>query len=130
MPSRLFRAFVTLATLAVVWLVASPAQAAAPVCDPRGAIMFAPAPQMQDPEQSLDVVAPCDGRADDPLAGRHVVPRRGTALDFSSSSQDPAIAGRFFVPLAAPLARLPAPEAALARPPNGVRSALERPPRG
>ena len=130
MPRRLLRAFVTLATLAVAWLVASPAQAAAPVCDPRGAVMFAPAPQMQDPEQSLDVVAPCDGRAKDPLASRHVVPGRGPLLDFASSSPDPATAGAFFVPLAAPLARVPAPEAALARPPNGVRSALERPPRG
>jgi hypothetical protein len=130
MPSRLLRAFVTLATLAVVWLVASPAKAAAPVCDPRGAIMFAPPPQMQDPEQSLDVVAPCDARAKDPLAARHVVPGRGTPIDFVSSTQEPVTAGAFFVPLAAPLARIPAPEAALARPPNGVRTALERPPRG
>ena len=128
----LLRAFVTLATFAVVWLVASPAQASAgraPVCDPRGAIMFAPPPQMQDPEQSLDVVAPCDGRAPDPLAARQVGPQRGPQIDLSFS-QEPATTNAFVVPLSPPLARIAAPEEALARAPNGVRSALERPPRG
>jgi hypothetical protein len=125
----LLRVFVTLTTFVVVWFVASPAQAAAPVCDPRGAIMFAPPPQMQDPEQSLDVVAPCDGRSEDPLAARTVGPQRGPQLDFSSS-QEPMTSSTLVVALAPPLARIAAPEHALARPPSGVRSALERPPRG
>jgi hypothetical protein len=125
----LLRAFVTLATFAVVWLVASPAQAAAPVCDPRGAIMFAPPPQMQDPEQSLDVVAPCDGRADDPFAAHHVGPQRGPQIELSDS-REPALTNAFVVPLAPPLARIAAPEEDLPRAPAGVRSALERPPRG
>jgi len=124
----LLRAFVTLATFAVVWFVASPAQAAAPVCDPRGAIMFAPPPQMQDPEQSLDVVAPCD-RAEDPFAARQVTPQRGPQIDLSSS-QEPVTPSAFVVPLSPPLARIAAPEEALPRAPAGVRSALERPPRG
>lgn len=124
----LLRAFVTLATFAVVWLVACPAQAAAPVCDPRGAIMFAPAPQMQDLEQSMDVVAPCDGRAEDPLAARQVAPQRGPQIDLSSSHEQ-VTTNAFVIPLVAPLARLAAPEPVLARPPSGVRSALERPPR-
>ena len=125
---RLLRIFVTLATFTVVWMVASPAQAAAPLCDPRGAIMFAPPPQMQDPEQSLDVVAPCDPR-EDPFAIHQVGPQRGSQIQISFS-QEPATTSAFVVPLSPPLARLAAPEAALARPPNGVRSALERPPQG
>ena len=125
----LLRAFVTLATFAVVWMVASPAQAAAPVCDPRGAIMFAPPPQMQDPEQSLDVIAPCDGRAEDPLAVRQATPERGPQIDLSSS-REPVTTTTVLVPLSPPIARIAAPEEALARPPNGVRSALERPPQG
>jgi len=124
----LLRAFVTLATFAVVWFVASPAQAAAPVCDPRGAIMFAPPPQMQDPEQSLDVVAPCD-HAEDPFVARQVTPQRGPQIDLSSS-QEPVTPNAFVVPLSPPLERIAAPEEALPRAPAGVRSALERPPRG
>lgn len=125
---KLLRIFVTLATFTVVWMVASPARAAAPVCDPRGAIMFAPPPQMQDPEQSLDVVAPCDPR-EDPLATRHVGPQRGPQIELSDS-REPALPTALAVPLSPPLARLAAPEEALSRAPNGVRLALERPPRG
>jgi hypothetical protein len=125
----LLRAFVTLATLLVVWTVALPARAAAPVCDPRGAIMFAPPPQMQDPELSLDVVAPCDPRAEDPLAARQVGPQRGPQLDLSSS-REPATTPAFVVPLVPSLERLPIAREAFARPPTGVHSALERPPRG
>lgn len=126
---KLLRIFVTLATFTVVWMVASPAQAAAPVCDPRGAIMFAPPPQMQDPEQSLDVVAPCDGRSEDPLAARQVGPQRGPQLEISFS-HDAATSASVVIALSPPLARTAAPEEALARAPAGVRSALERPPRG
>ena len=126
---KLLRIFVTLATFSVVWMVASPARAAAPLCDPRGAIMFAPPPQMQDPEQSLDVVAACDPRAEDPLAARHVDSQRGPQIQIAFS-QEPATTNPVVVPLSPPLARLAAPEEAFARAPAGVRSALERPPRG
>ena len=126
---KLLRIFVAVTTFAVVWMVASPAQAAAPVCDPRGAIMFAPPPQMQDPEQSLDVVAPCDGRSDDPFAARQAGPQRGPQIEIVDS-REPALTSIVVVPLSPPLARLGAPEEGLPRAPAGVRSALERPPRG
>jgi hypothetical protein len=84
---------------------------------------------MQDPEQSLDVVAPCDGRSDDPFAARQVGPQRGPQIELSDS-REPAMTNPFVVPLVPPLARIAAPEEALARAPAGVRSALERPPRG
>lgn len=121
-----------LATFVVAWLVAPQvawaAPTPAPVCDPRGAIMFAPPPQIQDLEQSLDVVAPCDGRAEDPREAKHVTRGHGTSIDFSSS-QEPATADDLVVPLAAPLARMNAPEPDLTRAPSGVRSDVERPPR-
>lgn len=127
---RLLRIFVALTTFTVVWMVMpKDAQAAAPLCDPRGAITFAPPPQMQDPEQSLDVVAPCDPRAEDPLAARQVDQQRGPQIQIAFS-QEPATTNAIVIPLSPPLARIDAPEAALARTPAGVRSALERPPRG
>ena len=65
MRTRALRLLLTLTTLVVVWLVASPAMASegtlaslankAPLCDPRGAITFAPPPQMQEPTSSLDI---------------------------------------------------------------------------
>lgn len=125
---RLLSAF---ATFVVAWLVAPQAAWAAspaPVCDPRGAIMFAPPPQIQDLEQSLDVVAPCDGRAADPREATQVTRGHRAQIELSSS-QEPATADAVVVPLAAPLARVRAPEAALARAPSGVRSDVERPPR-
>lgn len=129
---RMLRLVSALATFVVAWLVAPrvvwAAHSAAPVCDPRGAITFAPPPQMQDPEQSLDVVAPCDGRAEDPREARHVTRGHRAQIDLSAS-QEPAVAGDVVVPVAAPLARVCAPEAALARAPSGVRSDVERPPR-
>lgn len=126
---RIFRVFATLAAFAVAWLVASPARAGAPVCDPRGAITFAPPPQIQDLEQSLDVVDPCDGRAEDTRDARHVTRgHRGGIFDFSSA-QEHATESAVVVPIAAPLARVRAPGTALLRAPPGVRSDVERPPR-
>jgi hypothetical protein len=125
---KLLRIFVTLATFTVVWMVASPARAAAPVCDPRGAIMFAPPPQMQDPEQSLEVVAPCDPR-EDPFAARHVGPQRGPQIEISDS-REPALTSAIVVALVPTLERMPIAREVLSRAPTGVRSALERPPRG
>jgi hypothetical protein len=73
---------VAFATALAVWAVAAPARAEAPLCDPHGATGIAPAPQLQQPETSIDVGAPpedCsdllalttafdDGRAPEPSA--------------------------------------------------------------
>ena len=57
--SRAFlRLVVAVAAASCVWLVAIPAAWAsslAPQCDHRGAITFAPPPQLQPPEQSIDM---------------------------------------------------------------------------
>jgi hypothetical protein len=132
--SRLLRVLVTLTTFIVVWLVARPAMAmmdGAPVCDPRGAAGFAPPPQFQDPEQSLDIVTNDDDCTQSPLESRHVVPsHRAPATDFSSTSQDPAAAGASVVIERAVGGLLPAPDASEVLPRSGFRDAVERPPRG
>ena len=55
-----------LAAFTVVWLVVFEREAlalststSAPVCDARGAITFAPPPQIQDEERSIDIPADC-----------------------------------------------------------------------
>jgi hypothetical protein len=61
MFSRWCRLFVAFAAAFAVWSIATPAFAGAPLCDPRGATVMAPAPQLQEPETSIDVgVAPDD----------------------------------------------------------------------
>jgi hypothetical protein len=129
MSRKLLHAFVTLATFLVAWLVAPSASATpnrAPVCDPRGAIGFAPPPQIQDTEQSLDIPADCVEIG--LFETQHVTPGRGAPVDFSVSSEAAA-------PTASPLLdlvfeeRLPLAITVEARPPPGVRSSLDRPPR-
>jgi hypothetical protein len=129
MRRKLVHAFVTLATFMVVWLVTSPARAfsdRAPVCDPRGAIGFAPPPQIQDAELSLDIPADCADIS--PLESKNFMPGRGAPIDFSSS-QEPASVTTPALPVLVLAERLPVRITTCARPPPGVRSPLERPPR-
>lgn len=127
---KLVRALVAVATFAVVWLVVSPASALprrAPVCDPRGAIGFAPPPQFQDLELSLDVPPECvdDGLFD----ARSVVPGRSAQVDFSIS-HDPLLATSPVVAAPAAAERLGARASERGGPRAAIRSPLERPPRG
>jgi hypothetical protein len=128
---RLLRVLVTLTTFVVVWLVAHPAMAmdGAPVCDPRGAANFAPPPQFQDPEQSLDIVTNDDDCTSSPLETRHVVPRHAPPIDAPSTSQEPAAAGAAIVVPRGAGDLLPAPDACEVTPRSGFRGAVERPPR-
>lgn len=132
MRRRLARIFVTLATLVVAWLVTSPAAAAtsrAPVCDPRGAIGFAPHPQIQDVEQSLDIVTNDDDCTQAPLA-----------LRLATRDRAPMFDGWNAVDWASPVAALPllrdagdpihAPRATRTRARPGISLSIERPPRG
>ncbi|AKU95787.1 hypothetical protein AKJ09_02451 [Labilithrix luteola] len=130
----LLRVFVALTAFVAVWIVApSAARAAsvnaAPVCDPRGAIMFAPPPQMQDPQQSLDIVVNEDDCTQSPLETRHLVSHRAPLLIDSGPAQDPATAN-VATSVADPESELcPAPVASLSFARPGFRSDLERPPR-
>jgi hypothetical protein len=104
----------------------------APLCDPRGAITFASAPQMQDIEVTLDTGLTLDdcfgtthrGDANQAAPGRAPLPS-----DASSASSDAAVL-RAAVVLAAPgreLLPAPGPSTTCSRP--GIRSTVDRPPR-
>jgi hypothetical protein len=60
MVPRWCRNVVAIAAALVAWLVAAPAHASAPLCDPRGATMIAPAPELEAPLTSLDAATPAD----------------------------------------------------------------------
>lgn len=140
---KILSALLAVATFTVVWLVVSPASAAglsaygpdaprmgrtpAPVCDPRGAIGFAPPPQIQDLELSLDIPADCLG--DGLLETRNYVPGHPSQLDLSSS-QEPVAPHTTALPAPELSERLPVRTHVKARLPSGVRVSLERPPRG
>lgn len=125
------------ATLTVVWLIAFEREAlalststTAPVCDARGAIMFAPPPQIQDEERSIDIPADCFSVEINLFDVKTAAPgHHSPALDFSSS-QEPAQSSAmpslrlFFAE------RLPVPVVVSEPLALGVRSSLERPPRG
>lgn len=122
------RAVVTFATLVAVWLVVSPAQAfgSAPVCDPRGATMFAPPPQIQDEERSIDIVDCGDTTPLDDMVNVGEG-RTRASIEWSASS-----AGTLGTPPVVGLCegvRLRAPEGAIERLPRGTLSSVERPPR-
>lgn len=99
----------------------------APVCDPRGAIGFAPPPQIQNAELSLDVPADCVDVS--PLETKNVVPGHPSTSFELSSSQDPAASSVVLFAMLVFAERLPVHAAEQARPPPGIRTSLERPPR-
>jgi hypothetical protein len=130
MPRKLLHAIVAIATFMVVWLVASPASATpnrAPVCDPRGAIGFAPPPQIQDTEQSLDIPADCVEV--NVFDSKYVGQGRGAPPDLTSSTEPVSAVPPLLLDLVF-AERLPAALVIEARPPPGVRASLDRPPRG
>ena len=128
MRRRLLRAVLVVATVMVVWLVVSPARAAnalAPVCDPRGAIGFAPPPQIQDEERSLDIPADCFEVS--PLESKNVVPGSRASIEISFA-QEPAADGERLLVHAPFVMRLPVAETDAVRLPHGVQASLDRPP--
>ena len=123
---KLLSTVLAVMTFAVVWLVVSPAQAMAPLCDPRGAIVFAPPPQIQDEELSLDIPADCVDI--NPLETKNY--ERGCPVHFDfSTSQQPAMRAALTLPDAPFVERLSVRRDEEARPPPGVRGSIERPPR-
>jgi hypothetical protein len=122
--------------MTVVWLIAFEREAlalststSAPVCDVRGAIMFAPPPQMQDEERSIDIPADCFSVEINLFDVKNVVPgQHSPALDFSSS-QEPAQSSTLLSLRLFFAERIPVPVGQSEALPRGVRSSLERPPR-
>ena len=105
----------------------------APLCDVRGATTFAPPPQMQETEVSLDTgltLEDClagfvshDERVLRAGSGRAPLPQE----IFSNS--DPAVMTALATLARAPRELLPVPDASTTCPASGVRSTVDRPPR-
>jgi hypothetical protein len=132
MRRRLLRTLLFIATVAVVWLLVSPSNAwalpsRAPICDPRGAITFAPPPQIQDAEVSLDIPADCfEGVFDLRLVknlehGRSAPPELTSSQESMTSATVPMLAFEF-----SERTKLSFDDDVA--PPRGVRVELERPP--
>ncbi len=139
MRKRLWHVLVTLAAFFAVWLASGRASASsetmankAPLCDARGAITFAPPPQMQELEVSLDVGVPADcfapasaGETRTADNGRAPVP-----LDASANAREPVAHGGGVVVVDAPSVPMPPPDASASCARPGHRSTVDRPPRG
>jgi hypothetical protein len=105
---------------------------AAPLCDPRGATMFAPPPQLQDVEQSLEVSRDCardDGLRtlrDGHQVERHRAPSPGSS---ETTSHEPTLGSSLLLIGRGEGVRVPAPDADRQRSRPGHRTLPERPPR-
>lgn len=136
MRRRLLRTLLLIATVTVAWLLVAPSQAfalprnVAPVCDPRGAITFAPPPQIQDAELSLDIPADClDLAAIDFRLVKNVDHGRNAPPELTSSQESMTGIGALLLGLEFS-ERLPAPSLVEREPEAVDRESLERPPQG
>jgi hypothetical protein len=132
MPSLLMTVMTVPAAAAPVAPLADPFASKAPLCDPRGAITFAPAPQMQDAEASLDsglTFEDCVGSS--PGEKHRVAPGRAPPpVDASTASNDALGTAAAVVTLARSARELlPAPAASTPCFRPGFRSTVDRPPR-
>ena len=121
------RIFVGLLAATFVWLLAPAAHAAAPLCDSRGAITFAPNVVLEEPNASVDVGQDdCSGGATFDLVLDH-----GRGTDAQSSAEDGVRALVAKSPVILPAAPADVLEEAASTfvAPSGVRSRLDRPPR-
>lgn len=104
----------------------------APLCDRRGAITFASAPQMQDVEVTLDTgLTPedCLGGSGAGSEGRAAPGRAPLPIDAASASTDAAVLATAVTLVACGRELLPAPAASATRSRPGIRSTVDRPPR-
>ena len=104
----------------------------APLCDPRGAITFASAPQMQDLEVTLDTgltLDDCFGGAHGSDANQASRGRAPLPSDASSASTDAAVLRTAVVLVASARELLPAPGPGTTCSRPGIRSTVDRPPR-
>jgi hypothetical protein len=122
---------VAFAAALAVWAIATPAFAAAPLCDPRGATGIAPAPQLQEPETSIDVG---DGDATDDC-GVFVVSAESVDDGRAPAPTPPAAVQDQVVPSHAPAISPATSTGSFARDGTsgseraGARSRVDRPPR-
>ncbi|MEO6420701.1 MAG: hypothetical protein ABIP39_14915 [Polyangiaceae bacterium] len=120
------RVVVAAACALCVWLITTPAQAAAPQCDTRGATTFAPAPTLQAPMTSIDVgdAAPeCESAW---LAD--LLEQRSSSPDQGQEVAQTVLSGAS-LKFTAPSTRTNGLELPEGHPLTGVRFPLDRPPR-
>lgn len=104
----------------------------APLCDPRGATTFAPPPQMQDVEVSLDsglTLEECLASLRDDAVKRAAPGRAPLPFDASGASSDAAVIATRVMLAACARELLPAPVASTSCSRPGIRSTVDRPPR-
>jgi hypothetical protein len=104
----------------------------APLCDPRGAITFASAPQMQDPEASIDTgltLDDCFSASRDGDVNRAAPGRAPLPNDAQSASSDAVVLATRVMLAACARELLPAPVASTSCSRPGIRSTVDRPPR-
>jgi hypothetical protein len=131
MFSRWARIFVACATALVAWLVAAPAYAAAPLCDPRGATAIAPAPQLQEPLTSIDVGARDENEcSESPVAMRTANDGRAPAPASPRTASDSAITSTTPPVVESPFASARMPRDSRSGERRGERAHVDRPPRG
>ena len=110
----------------------APATNKAPLCDPRGAITFAPAPQMQDVEVTLDTgltLDDCLGTAHGNDVNQAAPGRAPLPIDAHGASSDAAVLRAAVVLAASGRELLPAPGPSTTCSRPGIRSTVDRPPR-
>ena len=123
------RIAVSLLAATFVWLLAPSAHAAAPLCDARGAITFAPPPTLEEPNVSIDVgdADDCSGATQTDVALDHG--QHGPSAQTSAEDGARALVATSPVILPASFADVLEVAETMFVPPNGVTSRLDRPPR-
>jgi len=111
-----------------VWLAAGQARAEAPLCDQRGATVFAPAPQLQDEELALSIgdANDCSSTPDEPTSLRDS--KDGRPL-WSAGESDHASPISSIVHVQSFLLNVLPGDECVSRPSEGASRTLERPPR-
>ncbi len=127
MPRSLVKYAICVATMVAAWLVASPARAEAPLCDMRGATTFAPAPQLQQLQVSIDLGLEKDDC--DPLKLLRMVSKDRPGQSWEAPAADPVAASHPAPRFTPGSALVHYAEPPMLPPSSGVRASIERPPR-
>ena len=120
----------SLLAVTLVWLLSEKhALAAAPLCDARGAITFAPPPTLEEPNASIDVgdADDCGGSTQTDVTLDHG--QRGPSAQTSADDGARALVATSPVILPAAIADVLEDAETTFVPPSGVASRLDRPPR-
>ena len=129
MLPRWARLFVAFAAAFAVWAIATPARASAPLCDPRGATVIAPAPQLQQPETSIDIGVSPDECFESLAALKSVDDGRAPEPTPASSAGDPVVQNVAPVISRAAVGGSVARDGVAGSERAGARNRVDRPPR-